>query len=164
MRYVLLAALVVVFGLATSAGAQPADLIGVSGYTVTNGQLSGAGTVGGVSGTITSTVANGDCTASCSGNWTMMVGSANFAGGTYTCDQGQCLYMGSIMAPDATGFAISTTTLSIGTDMDGAIYRHGLWVNDVTSWANIHPDVLAGLNMTQAQFISNAAADTGVSQ
>jgi hypothetical protein len=160
MRYVLLAAILVV-GLATAAGAQPADLIGISGFTVTNGQLSGTGTLGGVNGTITSTVANGDCTADCNGNWVMMVGNANFAGGTFSCEQTQCLYMGSIMAPTPTGFAISTTTTSVATDVNAAIYRHGLWVNDVTSWANIHPDVLASLNMTQAQFIGNAASDNG---
>jgi hypothetical protein len=160
MRYLLLAALLVVGGLATTASAQEA--IGVSDFTVgSDGQLSGTGTLGGVQGTMTSTVTAGDCTTSCNGTWVMTVGSANFAGGTFTCDNSACIYMGSIAADSSTGFAISTISSPIGTEMAGSIYTHGMWVSDVTRWANLHADVISGLNMTVADFISNASNDRG---
>jgi hypothetical protein len=157
MRYLLLAALLV-FGLATVASAQ-AELIGVSGFTVTNGMLSGAGTLGGVNGTIVSTVNSGDCTSTCNGTWIMVVNSMPFAGGTFACDNSSCMYTGHVMTANSTGFAISTTTTSLSTDVDAAIYQHALWVTDVTGWANAHPDVVAGMNMSTAQFISNASSD-----
>ena len=159
MRYLLLAALLVV-GLATTASAQ--DAIGISGFTVgSDGQLSGSGTLGGVQGTITSTVTSGDCSTSCSGAWTMTVGSANFAGGTFTCDNGACLYTGNIAVDSSTRFAISTISDPIGTEMSGAIYTHASWETDVTRWANLNASVITGLNMTVADFISNATHDKG---
>jgi hypothetical protein len=161
MRYMLLAALLV-FGFAAAASAQPADLVGVSGFTVTNGTLSGAGTLGGVNGTIVSTVNNGDCTTSCSGTWIMVVNSMPFAGGNFSCSNSSCMYTGNVMTPGATAFAISTITTPVGTNVDAAISSHALWVNDVTGWANRHPDVIAGMNMSTSQFINNASSDNGV--
>jgi hypothetical protein len=160
MRYLLLAALLV-FGVTTAASAQPADLVGVSGFTVTNGTLSGAGILGGVNGTIVSTVNNGDCTSSCNGTWIMVVNSMPFAGGNFSCSTSSCVYMGNVMTPGATAFAISTTT-RIGTSVDAAISSHALWVNDVTGWANLHPAVIAGMNMSTSQFINNASSDNGM--
>lgn len=157
MRYLLLAALLV-FGLATVASAQ-AELIGISGFTVTNGTLNGAGTLGGVNGTIVSTINSGGCTSSCKGTWVMVVNSMPFAGGTFSCDNSSCMYMGKVMTDHATGFVISTTSTHASTDVDAAIYQHTLWVNDVTAWANAHPTVIAGLNMSTADFISNASHD-----
>jgi hypothetical protein len=165
MRYLLLAAILVVsFATAGSVSAQ--ELIGVSGFTATHGMLSGSGTLGGIDGTIASSVTAGDqdCANSCSGNWTMMVGSANFAGGTFSCADGTCLYMGNIAAANSTGFAISTIDSNIGTNIAAAIYRHGLWVNDVNAWANANPAVIAGMNMSVADFVAHATADSGTSE
>jgi hypothetical protein len=161
MRYLLLATLLV-FGLATVASAQPSDLVGVSGFTVnTNGTLSGAGTLGGVDGTIISTVNSGDCTSSCNGTWIMVVNSMPFAGGNFSCSTSDCMYSGNVMTPGATAFAISTIVSPMGTDANAAIVSHTLWVNDVTGWANLHPAVIAGMNMSTSQFINNASHDNG---
>lgn len=165
MRYLLLAAILVVsFATAGSVSAQ--ELIGVSGFTATHGMLSGSGTLGGIDGTIMSSVTAGDqdCANSCGGNWTMTVSSANFAGGTFSCDGGTCLYMGNVAAPNSTGFAISTIDSTISTNIAAAIYRHGLWVNDVNAWANANPAVIAGLNMSVADFVAHATADSGTSE
>ncbi|HEV2440066.1 MAG TPA: hypothetical protein VGX97_08390 [bacterium] len=165
MRYLLLAAiLAVAFTPAGSVSAQ--ELIGVSGFTATHGMLAGSGTLGGVDGTITSNVTAGDtdCANSCSGAWTMTVGSANFAGGTFSCDSGSCLYMGSVAVSNSTGFAISTIDSNVGTNIAAAIYHHGDWVNDVNAWANANPTIVAGLNMSVADFVAHATADPGTSE
>lgn len=165
MRYLLLAALLVVsFAGAGSVSAQ--ELIGVSGFTAARGMVSGPGTLGGIDGTIASNVTAGDpdCANSCSGDWTMTVGSANFAGGTFSCDSGTCLYMGNVAVANSTGFAISTIDSNIGTNIAAAIYHHGLWVNDVNAWANANPAVIAGLNMSVDDFVAHATADAGTSE
>jgi hypothetical protein len=163
MRFLLLATLLVL-GVAASASAQPADLIGIAGFTVTNGELSGSGTLGGVNGTIVSTVNSGDCTASCKGTWVMVVNSMAFAGGTFSCANSSCMYQGNVMSPDATAFAISTTTVAGTTDVDAAIMSHPLWVHDVTGWASLHPAVIAGMNLTTSQFIDKVSHDNGKGQ
>jgi|GEM_PF-3171145 len=165
MRYLLLAAILAVCVVpAGSVSAQ--ELIGVSGFTATHGMLSGPGTLGGIDGAITSNVTAGDtdCANSCSGDWTMTVGSANFAGGTFTCDSGSCLYMGNVAVSNSTGFAISTIDSNVGTNIAAAIYHHGDWVNDVNAWANANPTVVAGLNMSVADFVAHATADPGTSE
>jgi len=165
MRYLLLAAILVV-SLASAGSVSAQELIGVSGFTAAHGMLAGSGTLGGVDGTITSTVTTGDadCANSCSGNWTMMVGSANFAGGTFTCDSGACLYMGNVAVGGSTGFSISTIDSNVGTNIAAAIYRHGQWVNDVNAWAVANPSVIAGMNMSVADFVAHATADSGTSE
>jgi hypothetical protein len=157
MRYLLLAALLVV-GLATAASAQ-SEAIGVSGFTVTHGELSGSGMLGGVHGTIVSTVSSGDCTSSCSGTWVMLVNSTPFSGGTFTCTNSDCMYMGNVMTRNSSGFAISTTTTGVATDVDASIYQHNLYVNDVRSWANTHANIISSMNMTSEQFINGASND-----
>ncbi|HEV2282841.1 MAG TPA: hypothetical protein VGX75_10705 [bacterium] len=165
MRYALLAAILVI-GLATAGSVSAQELIGVSGFTAAHGMLGGSGTLGGVDGSITSTVTAGDadCANSCSGNWTMIVGNANFAGGTFTCDDGSCLYLGNAAVATPTGFAISTVDSNVGTNIAAAIYRHGMWVNDVNAWAVTHPSVIAAMNMSVADFIAHATADNGTSE
>jgi len=165
MRYLLLAAILAVsFGNAGTVSAQ--ELIGVSGFTATNGELSGSGTLGGVDGTIASTVTagDGDCANSCSGTFTMTVGGATFASGTFSCDSGTCLYLGKVNTPDATGFAISTIASNIGTNIAAAIYKHSMWVNDVSAWANANPTIIAGMNMSIGDFVSHATSDSGLSE
>ncbi len=165
MRYLLLAAILVVsFATAGSVSAQ--ELIGVSGFTAAHGELSGSGTLGGVDGTIASTVTAGDsdCANSCSGAFTMTVGGAAFASGTFSCDNGTCLYIGKVNAADSTGFAISTIDSNIGTNIAAAIYKHSMWVTDVNAWANANPTVIAGLNMSIADFVSHATSDSGISE
>lgn len=166
MRYLLLLAALSVLFLAPLGSASAQELIGVSGFTATHGELSGAGTLGGVSGTVTSTVTAGDqdCANSCSGNWVMLVGSANFAGGTFTCSDTSCLYMGNVFTPTPTGFAISTVDSNVGTSIAAAIYRHGDWVNDVNTWAVRNPSAVASMNMSIADFVAHATADPQQSQ
>lgn len=165
MRYLLLAAILVV-GFAFTGSVSAQELIGVSGFTAAHGELSGSGTLGGIDGTIASTVTTGDqdCAGSCGGTWSMTVGDANFAGGTFSCDTGTCLYMGNVNVPNSTGFAISTIDSNIGTNIAAAIYRHGQWVNDVDAWANANPAVIAGMNMSVADFVAHATADSGTSE
>jgi hypothetical protein len=163
MRYLVLAALLV-FGAATAASAQT-DLVGVSGFTVgDNGTLSGGGTLGGIKGTLVSTVNSGDCTSSCNGTWIMVVNSMPFAGGSFTCSNSACMYTGNVMTNGATAFSISTMHTTMATDVAAAIPSHTLWVNDVTGWANLHPAVIAGMNMSRSDFINNASHDNGKGQ
>ncbi len=110
------------------------------------------------------TAGDQDCANSCSGNWVMAVGSANFAGGTFTCGDTSCLYMGSVFVPIPTGFAISTIDSHVGTNLAAAIYRHGDWVNGVNAWAARNPAVIAGMNMSVADFVAHATADNQQSQ
>jgi hypothetical protein len=165
MRYLLLAAILVV-SLATAGSVSAQELIGVSGFTAAHGMLGGSGTLGGVDGAITSTVSAGDadCANSCSGNWVMVVGNANFAGGTFMCSAGSCLYMGNVAVATPTGFAISTIDSNVGTNIAAAIYRHGMWVNDVNAWAVAHPSVISAMNMSIADFVAHATADSGTSE
>ena len=165
MRHLFLAAILVV-SLATAGSVSAQELIGVSGFTAAHGMLGGAGTLGGVDGAITSTVTTGDadCANSCSGNWVMVVGNANFAGGTFTCSAGSCLYMGNVAVASPTGFAISTIDSNVGTNVAAAIYRHGMWVNDVNAWAVAHPSVISAMNISIADFVAHATADSGTSE
>lgn len=166
MRSLLLLAAISVVFLVPLGSASAQELIGVSGFTATHGELSGAGTLGGVDGTITSTVVAGDqdCANSCSGNWVMVVGNANFSGGTFSCSAGACYYMGHVFVPAPTGFAISTIDSTVGTNIAAAIYRHGMWVNDVNAWAVRNPAIIAAMNMSIADFVAHATADSQQSQ
>ncbi len=166
MRYWLLLAAVTIVFLVPLGSASAQELIGVSGFAATHGELSGAGTLGGISGTVTSTVTAGDpdCANSCSGNWVMVVGNANFSGGTFTCSAGSCLYMGNVFVPTPMGFAISTVDSNVGTNVAAAIYRHGMWVNDVNAWAIRNPSAIAAMNMSVADFVAHATADNQQSQ
>lgn len=159
MRHALLVALLaagLTAGLAATASAKVARIT-VTDFTTTDGVLGGTGMLGGVQGTIISTTTNGDCTASCVGPWTMTVGDATFASGTFACTSGNCVYLGAVAVERPSNFAISTS----GAMMSGAIVNHGALVSDVSIWANTHQAVLAGVNLTVDDFVGRVAGDNG---
>ncbi len=152
MRHVLLAALLVVV-IATPTTAAPSTTLTtlpVKG-SPSGGLLNGSITLGGVSGTITSTG------SSSMGTWTMTVHGLTFATGTYTCSGGACTYTGTLVGSTTT-FSFSTGNLSAGAT---GFATHGAWVSGVAHWANENRAALAGVGVTVGDIVSGAAKIEG---
>jgi hypothetical protein len=140
---------VLVLGLAASVFAAADSALSVSGFSVSGtGTLNGTGTLGGVSGTMTSS----------GGNWTMTVGGITFASGTYSCSGGACTYSGTVLGSTKTfGFTTASSPASITTATGFA--THGAWVSTVAHWAGSHQAALKGAGMTPGDVVSGAAKD-----
>lgn len=162
MRYIFLAAALAVValgvGLATPERAATATLSG-SGFTDVDGVLNGPGTLGGVNGTIASTVTSGACGAACTGTFTMTVGGSTFATGTFSCSGGACSYSGTVVGTKSVKsmFSISTTTTTI----TGSVRNHGAWVSSVAHFGNSNRTTLSGLGVSNGGFVRGAAHDPG---
>jgi opacity protein-like surface antigen len=85
--------------------AQVESALPVSVTVSGTGTLSGTTTVGGVTGTMTSS----------GGNWTMTVSRIAFASGTYSCSGGSCTYTGMVVGSTRRfSFTTNGTTGAIG--------------------------------------------------
>lgn len=150
MRRIFLVALLVAglaapgIGLAASSATLP-----IAGTPGSNGQLNGQITLGGVSGTITS---------SSNGTWTMTVGGVTFATGRFTCSGSACTYTGTVVGSTTT-FHFSTGSLSAGAL---GFSTHGGWVSTVARWAGDHRSALAAAGFTVGDIVSNAAKIEGL--
>lgn len=144
-----------VVGLLVTLVAMPAVVVAqsnsslpVSGTMTSAGTLNGKTTIGGVTGTVTSS----------GGSWTMTVGGMTFASGTYSCSGGSCSYTGTVVGSTRTfNFTTNHTTGAI-TAATG-FSTHGAWVSTVAHWAGSHQSGLAAAGMTPGQVVSSAAKD-----
>ena len=149
MRH-LLAASVLAALVATTATAlaEPNGDLPVSGAVALNGTINGTTTIGGVTGTMTSTA----------GDWTFTVGGATFAGGTYACAGGSCSYTGTVSG--STRSLNFTTNGPAGTVSLATGFRtHGAWVSTVAHFGAANRPALAGIGMNTGHFVSGAARD-----
>jgi hypothetical protein len=132
-----------VFGAASSA-------LPVSGFAVSSGgTVGGAGRIGEVPGSITSTA-----TSPATGDWTMTVGGTVFATGVYSCSGG-CTYTGTVVG-SKTAFSFSTTTSRALSSATG-FTTHGGWVATVGHWAAQHRGALAAAGLTVGNVVATAA-------
>jgi hypothetical protein len=128
--------------------AQPESALPVSA-TLSGGIINGTATIGGVTGTVTSS----------GGNWTMAVDGVTFASGTYTCGGGSCTYTGTIAGSTTTfNFTISSTTGTNTTTATG-FSTHGAWVSAVAHWSGTNQAALTAAGVTPGSVVSGAAKD-----
>lgn len=145
MRYLfVMGLLVALMAMPQVVLAQAHSALSVSG-TSSSGVLNGPATIGGVTGTITSS----------GGSWTMTVGGVTFASGTYTCGGGSCAYTGTVAgSTQHFSFSVNTTTGAI-TAATG-FRTHGAWVSTVAHWGAGHRAALGG---NIGHTVSSAARD-----
>jgi hypothetical protein len=149
-RTVLVALLVL--SLTAPALAAADSALPVSGFTVSSkGTLSGTGTVGGVSGTLTS-----NAKTSTSGSWSMSVAGVPFAGGTYSCSGGGCTYVGTVTGSKTT-FSFATASSKASVSPATGFATHGGWVSTVGHWASAHRGALAAAGLSVGGVVSDAA-------
>ena len=140
--------------LAAPAFAATDSALPVSGFAVSNkGTLSGTGTVGGVSGALTSTAKT-----STSGSWSISVGGVPFAGGTYSCSGGGCTYVGTVVG-SKTAFSFSTASSTASVSQATGFATHGGWVSTVGHWAATNRGALAAAGLSVGDVVSAAAHD-----
>ncbi len=152
MRHVLVVALLgALVALPALGYAQSDSTLPVSGtVSSSTGTLNGTTTIGGVTGTVTSS----------GGNWTMTVGGVTFASGTYSCSGGGCTYTGTI-AGSTTSFSF-TTNKTAGTITNATGFStHGGWVSAVAQWAGGNRAALAAAGLNAGQVVSGAAKIEG---
>lgn len=149
-RIAVVALLVLNFTAPVMAAANSA--LPVSGFTVSSkGTLSGPGTVGGVSGTLTSTAQT-----STAGTWSMSVRGVPFAGGTYSCSGGGCTYTGTVVGSKTT-FSFTTTSSTSSVSRATGFKTHGGWVSTVGHWAGANRGALAAAGLSVGDVVSGAA-------
>lgn len=130
--------------------AQSNSSLPVSGTMTSAGTLSGTTTIGGVTGTVTSS----------GGSWTMTVGGATFATGTYSCSGGSCSYTGTVVGSTRTfNFTTNSTTGKV-TAATG-FSTHGAWVSTVAHWAGGNRSTLAANGVNAGHVVSDAARIEG---
>jgi hypothetical protein len=152
MRYFFMVGLLLAVSVTVPAVvlAQSTSTLPVSGTMTSTGTLSGTTTIGGVTGTMTSS----------GGNWTMTVGGATFASGTYSCSGGSCTYNGAIVG-SSTSFSFTTNSTTGAISGATGFSSHGAWVSDVAHWAGAHQASLAAAGMSVGQVVSGAAKIEG---
>ncbi|HKX18559.1 MAG TPA: hypothetical protein VJT33_11165 [bacterium] len=149
MRYLVVACvLAALVGTTATVLAEPNGDLPVSGAVALNGAINGTTTIGGVTGTMTSS----------GGGWTFTVGGATFAGGTYACSGGSCSYTGTVSG--STRILNFTTNGPAGTVSLATGFRtHGAWVSTVAHFGAATRSALTRLGTNAGRFVSGAARD-----
>lgn len=149
MRYLVVAGVLAALVVTTARVlAEPNGDLPVSGAVALNGTINGRTTIGGVTGTMTST----------GGDWTFTVGGATFAGGTYACSGGSCSYTGTVSGSTRT--LNFTTNGPAGTVSLATGFRtHGAWVSTVAHFGAANRSALTGIGTNNGHFVSGAARD-----